>query len=518
MAAIDPAALLPTYDSIIVGGGAAGCVLARRLTEDTDRRVLLIEAGPSDMGLDAIHDPARWTQLMGGRLDWGHEYAASAALHGRRVPIPRGRVLGGSSSINAMLWYRGHASDYDGWAAAGAQGWDFQAVLPYFRRSEDHEGGATRWRGAGGPMRISRPANPHPIAHAMLDGAARLGLPVIEDANACDNEGACVPDLNVYAGQRWSAARGYLHPALGRPNLTVLTGSEVVRLCVQNGQCSGVMHRIHGQVHTTRALEGVVLTAGAIASPILLLRSGIGPAAAARRLGVDVAANLPGVGENLQDHPLVMGVNFRARRPLGPVRDNGGGGMMNWRSRAGLPGPDLHAFVVQGPHADARVAQRYGLGPDCFAISPGLMRSASRGHVRIHGDALELQPNLLQEQSDVVALMRGVETCMDLAATPAYAALSAGPAAPARRLDQAELEAFVRETCSTFFHPCGSCRMGLDELAVVDPELRVRGVQGLHVADASVMPQIPSCNTQAPVIMIAERAADLIRGLAPLRS
>ncbi len=496
------------YDTVIVGGGAAGCVLARRLTEDPARSVLLVEAGPPDAGIGAIADAARWATLMGGEYDWGHEYAASEATGGRRIPIPRGRVLGGSSSINAMLWYRGHPADYDRW---NLPGWDFAAALPYFRRSEDWQGGADPWRGAGGPMRIEQASDPHPIARAMLAGAADIGVPMIDDANAAGNEGACLANYNMHADERWSAARGYLHPVLDQSNLTVLTRSTTLRLVIEGGRCTGIVHLVDGQPRTTRALGEVILSAGAIGSPVLLLRSGIGAAAAMRGLGLDVAADLPGVGENLQDHPLVMGVNFRARRSVGAVRGNGGGAMMNWRSRPGLPGPDLHAFVVQGPHADARIAERYRLGPDCYAISPGLMRSESRGYFRLHGDAIEIQPNFLRERGDLEALMRGVETCMDLAATPAFADLVTEPASPARRLDWAELEAFVRETCSTFYHTCGTCRMGADDGAVVDPELRVRGIAGLRMVDASVMPDIPSCNTQAPVIMIAERAADLIK-------
>ena len=496
------------YDTVIVGGGAAGCVLADRMSDDLARTVLLVEAGPSDLGVEAIADAARWPALMGGEYDWKYDYAPSAATDGRSIPIPRGRVLGGSSSINAMLWYRGHPSDYDRW---GMEGWDFATLLKYFRRSECWDRGGNRWRGANGPMRVGPAANPHPIALAMMSGAPDIGIRVIDDANAVSNEGACLADYTMQGEKRWSAANGYLHEVTIRRNLTVLTHSPTLRLVIEGGRCTGIVHLVDGQPRTTQALGEVILSAGAIGSPVLLLRSGIGAAAAVRGLGLDVAADLSGVGENLQDHPLVMGVNFRARRPVGAVRGNGGGAMMNWRSRPGLPGPDLHAFVVQGPHADARIAERYRLGPDCYAISPGLMRSESRGYLRLHGDRLEIQPNFPRERGDLEALMCGVETCMDLAATPAFADLIAGLASPARRLDRAGLEAFVREACSTFYHTCGTCRMGTDDGAVVDPALRVRGIAGLRVVDASVMPDIPSCNTQAPVIMIAERAADLIK-------
>jgi choline dehydrogenase len=247
------------------------------------------------------------------------------------------------------------------------------------------------------------------------------------------------------------------------------------------------------------------------------MMSGIGDPAELKRLGVPIIAGLAGVGQNLQDHPLLMGVNFAARAPLGPLRDNGGGSIVNWKSSADLPAPDLHAFVVQGAHAGPQIMRNYTLPPDCLAISPGLMRSQSRGYMRLEtaapGGAIEIQPNFLRERSDLQALAEGLEFCMDLAATPAFAGLMARPAAPDRRLSKRERESFVRQACDTFFHTCGTCAMGVDKQAVVDPSLRVYGIDGLRIADASVIPIIPSCNTNAPVVMIAERAADLIIGL-----
>jgi choline dehydrogenase len=505
------------YDFIIVGGGSGGSVVARRLTERSDASVLLIEAGPSDVDVAAIADAGNWTALLRGPYDWGYDYAPTPLVNGRVIGIPRGKVLGGSSSINAMLWNRGHPSDYDAWEAAGATGWNFSAVLPYFKRAEDWEGGADAYRGVGGPLRIERPRDPHPIALAMLEAAGGLGFPVIADHNGASNEGAALANLNAVDGVRWSTARGYLRPVMHRPNLRVLTNSHALRLGFERGRCVSVTHLVDGVAMVTRAAREVILAAGAIDTPRLLMVSGVGDPAELTRLGLDVVCALPGIGGNLQDHPLLMGINFAAKAPLGPIRDNGGGSIINWKSRAENRAPDLHAFVVQGPHIGPEIARDYPPPAQCFAISPGLMRSRGRGQLRLMSaapnGAIELQPNFLREPSDVAALVDSIETCMDLAAAPAFASILDRLAVPDRRLSRREREDFVRNACTTFFHTCGTCAMGTGEHAVVDPRLRVHGIDGLRIVDASIIPVIPSCNTNAPVVMIAERAADFILGV-----
>lgn len=510
----------PAYDYIVVGGGTAGCVLAARLSEDPGAQVLLIEAGPAGTDVAGIQDPARWTSLLSGPYDWGQVYAPSPRVAGRAIPIPRGRVLGGSSSINAMMWYRGHPSDYDAWEDAGAEGWNYRALLPYFKKAEDWEDGETRLRGAGGPMRIERPRDPHPIAAAMLDGMAELGHPVLDDLNGPGNEGAALSNLNQSTDSegratRWSVVRGYLAPALDRPNLTVLIESLAVTLGFEGSRCTSVTHLVAGAPVTTRAGTAVILALGAIQTPALLVRSGVGPPSDLASLGVPVVAGLSGVGRNLQDHPLLMGLNFRSRYPLGPVRDNGGGAMMNFRSSVADHRPDLHAFVVQGPHAGPAVRDRYRLGGDVFAVSPGLMRSRSTGRLTVRSTdpaaSPEADPRYLAEPSDVRALAESVDFILGLAQTAAYRKLIERPLSPPGRMSRAETAGFVRMACDTFFHPCGTAAMGAGEESVVDPGLRVRGTEGLFVADASVIPVIPTCNTQAPVIAIAERAADLVR-------
>jgi choline dehydrogenase len=533
-----------SYDYVIVGGGSAGCVVASRLAAGSpDATVALIEAGPNGRGVAQIVDPPSWTKLSGTALDWGYAYQRAETVAGRAVAIPRGKVLGGCSATNAMQWYRGHPADYDAWEAAGAAGWNYRAMLPYLRRSEDWEGGGSAQRGGDGPMRVTRPPEPHPIAAAMVDGAAELGLPRLDDANAGENCGAALANLNIADGRRFSAVDGYL-PAWAPPpapgqvpvgawtqppdppaNLTVLTGSTAVRLGFtgaagdHGARCSSVFHTIRGSLRQTHARIAVVLALGAFGTPELLIRSGVGDPADLGRLGLPVRAALPGVGRNLQDHPLVMGVNFRARNRLGLTRDNGGGAVMNWRSSR-APRPDLHAFVVQGRHAYPEAAARHGLNGDAdvFAIAPGLLGSRGVGRLTVRDlsaagpAAVELESGFLSEQADVDALVEALDAVLELAATIAYRSLIAGPAMPLGRLSRAEKEAFVRENCSTLCHPCGTAAMGTGPDAVVGPDLRIRGFDGLYVADASVIPVIPACDIQAPVIAIAERAADLISG------
>jgi choline dehydrogenase len=473
-----------------------------------------IVVGPAGIGVAEIDDPKLWVPLGRGAYDWGYDYAPTPRINGRTIGIPRGRVLGGSTAINAMMWYRGHPRDYDAWEAAGAKGWSFADCLPYFRRCEDWQGGASAWRGAGGPLRIEREAELHPVAQALIDGAAELGIPVIDDPNGPDNEGAAPANFNIAAGRRWSAALGYLWPILDNPRLTILTESLAVGLTVENASCTAVRHLVGGVERQTGADEEIVLALGAIDTPRLLVLSGIGDPAEMTRLGIPPVHALPGVGRNLQDHPLAQACVFRAKRPLGPVTGNGGGSMVNWRSQPDLPQADLHAFPVQGNSAEPAIRARYDISGNVFSFGAGLMRSKSVGYIKLlearPGGALEIQPNFLAEPEDLEAMVTAVETVIEMAAARANAHLFDGFAAPDRRLSKQETIGFIRDACSTFFHTCGSCRMGEDELAVVDSRLALRGIDGLRVADASVIPIIPTCNTHAPATMIGERAADFI--------
>jgi choline dehydrogenase len=511
--AIPARQLKAAYDFIVVGAGSGGAAVTRRLV-DAGAEVLLIEAGPPGIGIAEIDDPTKWVSLGRSAYDWGYDYVPTPHVNGRTIGIPRGKVLGGSSAINAMMWYRGNPADYDAWDASGAKGWAFKDVLPCFKRCEDWEGGASEWRGAGGPLRIERSRVLHSIAAALIEGAAELGIPVIDDPNGATNEGAAPSNFNICAGKRFSSARGYLWPVLDRDNLTVLPNSLVSGLGFEGHHCRSVRHLVDGKQIETRATVEIILALGAIDTPRLLMLSGIGDPVELRRLGIAARAALPGVGQNLQDHPLVRAVNFKARRPLGAVSDNGGGSMINWKTRASLAQPNVHAFPVQGRSATAEVANGYDLGGDVFAIGVGLMRSRSRGYLRLlgaeMGSPIEIQPNFLREPDDLDDLVDAVGVVMELGTGKACADWFGGHAAPERKLNRDGTINFIRTACSTFFHTCGTAKMGSDDMSVVDARLAVRGVEGLRIADASVIPIIPSCNTHAPVTMIGERAADFI--------
>jgi choline dehydrogenase len=495
------------FDLVVVGAGSAGCVVAARMLERTDARVLVIEAGAGRVDAPTITNPSRWVENLGTEYDWQDRYEPSPHTAGRAIPLARGKVVGGSGSINVMAWVRGNRHDFDGWAAQGNEGWDYESVLPLFKQAEDWEDGESAYRGAGGPIHVERVRDLHPAASALIDSGVSLGLPYLDDYNVPEPFGVGPISVNIRHGQRCSPWNGYLEPVRNDPRLTLLSGVKARLLTFAGTRCTGVEFEWQGQVHTATASSEVILCAGAIDSPRLLMLSGVGSADELSGLGVNVVADLPGVGQNLQDHPLLCGFCFETEE-LPPVSGNLAGSSLFWKSRPDLTVPDIMLVSMQVPYVSPEL--RCPLPPNGISLLPSLVRPQSRGYLRLvtAGGELEIQPNFLAERADMDALLAAVDLCSDLAAEPAYRKLIRSWAAPRGRLSRDEAESFVRTSCLTYFHPVGTCAMG----SVVDARLRVHGIEGLRVADASVMPSITSANTQAPTVMIAEAAARFLVG------
>lgn len=522
------------YDYIIVGAGSAGCTLAYRLGEDRNVRILVLEAGKPDTH-PFIHMPAGVVQLAGkGLFNWGYSTEPQVHCKGREMYWPRGKGLGGSSSINAMLYVRGNHWDYDHWRQLGNEGWSWREVLPYFRRAQNQERGGGDWHGTGGPLNVAEQVSPAPINTAFLAACEQAGHRRTNDFNGAEQDGVGYYQVTQRGGKRWSTATAYLRPALQRGNVTVLTEAQTLRVIIDRGRATGVLYRKGGKDELVHASREVLLSGGAINSPQILMLSGIGPADHLRDMGIGVIADVPGVGAHLQDHLDAATLMFCKTRDTydtanqlvtlakylftksGPgtscIAETGG----FLRTKAGLSAPDIQLHFIPAFVIDHGRTQ---LKKNGMTLHVCLLRPQSEGSIRLKStDPFAhpaIDPNYLGDPADLAVLRQGTRMAREIFAQRAFDPYRGEELEPgSSRQSDAEIDEWIRARCETIYHPVGTCRMGPDSAvsAVVDNQLRVRGVAGLRVVDASIMPTLIGGNTNAPTIMIAERAADFIRG------
>ena len=521
--------MLITADCIVIGAGSAGAAIASRLSEDESCTVLLLEAGGPDSNPN-IHIPARFSDLFHTEYDWDYQTVPQPGLNNRREYVPRGKVFGGTSSMNAMVYQRGHPSDYDGWAARGNEGWAYDDVLPFFRKMQHQERGASAHHGIGGPINVADPQDPNPLSLAFVKAALALGYRRNADFNDGDQEGFGVYQVTQKGGRRHSAAVGYLHPALQRPNFRALPHAQVTKLIVENRRCLGVLYHHEGALKAARANQEVIVCGGGINSPQLLLLSGIGPADHLAEFGISPILDLPGVGQNLMDH-IQVPLAYHCKAPVSLAgKDAPEQVKLYDEKKMGLLTSNLGesgGFVKLSPDAPAPELQ-YHFGPDWFirhgfetpaghgfTILAGLVGAKSVGELKLLSSDPFAPPSIdfacLEEDDDVHVLLEGIKLGRKIAAAAPFDPYRGAEFLPGEqvRADDALIH-YIREFATTIYHPVGSCKMGRDPLAVVDERLRVHGIAGLRVADASIMPHIINGNTNAPCIMIGEKAAAMI--------
>jgi choline dehydrogenase len=513
--AVRRANLRSSYHTIVVGSGASGSVVARRLAENRDAQVLLLEAGGDDL-TPGILIPETWFFNQGGELDWNFGAERSGSVNNRSIVQAMGKALGGGTSINGMVWARGHKNDFDFWARqAGDDAWDYRHILDIYRRIEDWHGAADpERRGSGGEVFVQPAPNPGSIAPAFLEAALSLGIPTFADQNGVMQEGpggAAITNVRIRDGRRLNVAASYLYPVMDQPNLTVLTGAHVNRLTLEGGTITGVEFAWQGKLHAIKGSSEVVLSAGAIQTPKLLMLSGIGDRAELDRLSISTVSHLPGVGRNLQDHPIIGGGLWEAPGPI-DVRNNAAEANLFTRSRPELDTPDLHIWHIEAPYL-SEVTARHAVA-NVWSISPALVRPESRGAVRLKSadprEAPEIHANMLSDRRDLAALRRGVQIARDLGNSEAMKPFVKREILPGPLTGEA-LDNLIRDGAMSMHHPTGTARMGRDDLSVVDADLAVYGVKNLRIADGSIMPSITTGNTQAPCVIIGERMAELLK-------
>lgn len=502
-----------SYDYIIVGAGSAGCVIARRLLEQTDAEILVLEAGGDDVYLPSITDPSKWVNNTGTVRDYQYQYSPSIHCNGRILQFARGKILGGSGSINGMVWARGQAEDYDRWASVAGSTWSYSSVLPLFKKIEDWEDGESEFHGSGGLMHVERAKSLGLVAQSFIDAGTSYGMSFLNDINGTSPEGVGIMASNVKFQERWSPFKAYLQPILEHPNLTLCKKAEVTRLVLRGNKCVGVKFRKGKQEYIVGCDQEVILCGGTINTPKLLLLSGIGCPEELKESGVKAKIPLPGVGRQLQDHPLLAGLCFSMDTDENDLRNNLGGSAAYWKSSSRLKHPDLMLLPIQIPYLSPEMASVIPISGPAFTLLPTLVQPKSRGFLKlgkgVNPDHLDIQPNFLDDNRDLQALIEAVKICKDISHEPALKKIIKKQLTPSLNSDQAIID-FIRTSCMSYAHPVGTCAMGMAEESVVDPQLKVYGVQGLRIADASVMPNITSGNTNAPTLMIGEFASKLI--------